>query len=193
MFQDRGETVDRHRYRTERAITVFEQLLADSPGTDDGPDQHVGEPVRLAQIRAAVAGSFDVYSRLFLQTFDLYEDLVQQAFGPPTETPQDAPLVVTGCPGEAVKAPFWIHNTTGADVGEVAAWMTTLTAEDGAEIAGSNGAVTPSVLTVRAGGSYEARLTVKLPMSVLSGIYHGHVLVVGLPSASLSVRLVVNT
>jgi hypothetical protein len=192
MVQDHGEAVDNRQCRMDRAITVFEQLL-DSPVTADDSDQHVEEPVRLAQIRAAVAGSFDVYSRLFLQTFDLYEDLVQEALGTPAERPQDAPLVLTGSPGEPAEAPLWIHNTTGTEVGDVAAWMTTLTAHEGAEIAGSSGAVTPSALAVPAGGSLDALLTIKVPMSTLPGLYHGHVLVTGLPSASLPVRLVVTT
>jgi hypothetical protein len=190
MFQDHEETVDNRRYRMDRAITVFEQLL-DSPSSADSSDQQVGEPVRLAQLRAAVAGSFDVYSRLFLQTFDLYEDLVQQALGTPAETPQDAPLVLTGCPGEAAEASLWIHNTTGAEVGDVAAWMTNLSAHEGAEIPGSSGAVTPSALAVPACGSCDALLTIKVPVSTHPGLYHGHVLVMGLPSASLPVRLAV--
>jgi hypothetical protein len=176
----------------DRAITVFEQLL-ESPTTAERPSQQVDEPVRLAQLRAAVAGSFDVYSRLFLQTFDLYEDLVQQAIGAPAETPQDAPLVLTGCPGQAAGAPFWIHNTTSAEVADVAAWMTTLTAHEGAEIPGSSGAVTPSALAVPACGSRDALLTITVPMSTPPGLYHGHVLVTGLPSASLPVRLAVAT
>jgi hypothetical protein len=191
MFQHHGETVDNRRYRMDRAITVFEQLLANSPGTADDADQQVEEPVRLAQLRAVVAGSFDVYSRIFMQTFDLYEDLVQQAIGAPAA--QDAALVVTGCPGELAEGPLWIHNTTGADVGDVTAWMTALTANDGTEIPGSTGALTPSALAVRAGDSRDVLLTVKVPMSAPSGLYHGYVLVTGLSSASLPVRLVVTT
>jgi hypothetical protein len=192
MFHDHEETVDNRRYRMNRAITVFEQLL-DSPSTADGSSQPLREPVRMAQLRAAVAGSFDVYSRLFLQTFDLYEDLVQQALGAPGETPQDTPLLLTGSPDEAAESPLWIHNTTGAEVGAIVAWMTTLTAHEGAEIPGSSGAVTPSPLAVPASDSCEALLTITVPSSTPPGLYHGHVLVTGLPSASLPVRLTVTT
>ena len=177
----------------DRAISVFEQLVADSPAAADASDRHVGERVRLAQLRAAVAGSFDVYSRLFLQDFDLLEDLLQQALGSPSKAPQDAPVVLTGCPGEPAEAPLWIHNTTGADVSGVAAWMTALTAHDGVELPGSSGALTPSALVVPAGGSRDALLTIKVPMTAPCGLYHGHVLLTGLPSASLPVRLVVTT
>ena len=192
MFQDHGETIDNRRRRMDRAITVFEQLL-DSPDTADSSDEQVSEPVRLAQVRAAVAGSFDVYSRLFLQTFDLYEDLVQEALGTPAQTPQDASLIITGSADEPAEAPLWIHNTTGEDAADVAAWMTTLTAHEGSEIPGSSGAVTPMTLAVPAGGSRDVLLTIKVPMSTPPGLYHGHVLVTGLPSASLPVRLLVTT
>ena len=134
-----------------------------------------------------------VYSRLFLQTFDLYEDLVQEALGTPAQTPQDASLIITGSADEPAEAPLWIHNTTGEDAADVAAWMTTLTAHEGSEIPGSSGAVTPMTLAVPAGGSRDVLLTIKVPMSTPPGLYHGHVLVTGLPSASLPVRLLVTT
>jgi len=53
--------------------------------------------------------------------------------------------------------------------------------------------VTPSALAVPAGGSRDALLTIKVPMSTFPGLYHAHVLVAGLPLASLPVRLVVTT
>jgi hypothetical protein len=69
--------------------------------------------------------------------------------------------------------------------------MTSLTAHDGVEIPGGSGAVTPSALAVSPGDSASALLTIKVPMTAPSGLYHGHVLVRGLPSANLPVRLVV--
>ncbi|WP_328520545.1 hypothetical protein [Kribbella sp. NBC_00359] len=195
---------DAQRQMIGAATAVFEELLAGTKGAallqPDGaregptPDNPRHDGVRFAQMRAVIARTFDVYSTLFLQSVDLLEDLLQEGLStalPEASSVAASSLVLAGSRGDRPAARLWICNSTNLPATNVVVWMTDLTAHHGAIIRARNGAVAPDALTVPAGGIEPAGLTVAIPDDAAAGVYHGHVLAVGLPDASLPLRLVV--
>jgi hypothetical protein len=155
------------------------------PGTD---------PVGMLQIRAAVARAVDVFADLLQRTFELYADALEEAAragGAAGSGADGSSLELAGAPGTRAQAPVWIHNSTDRPVSDVELRMTDLTAADGSTIEASTGTFSPSDLTVTAGASAVASLSVSIPPAAAPGTYYGHVLGTGLAGTSLYVRLVV--
>jgi hypothetical protein len=179
----------------DAATDVFERLVesldASTPAAPRPARATGAERVRLVQLRSAMARAIDLYGDLFQQTFETYAELAQAALQPRPATAGGAPLALEGPPGGLAAVTVWIHNTTADDVRGAAFRLTDLTAHDGATVDAGCGSFLPGSIDVEPGGSRDAILSVAVPASAPVGLYFGHVLAAGLPTAGLAVCLAV--
>jgi hypothetical protein len=193
----------------EAAAEVFDrlsgQLGADGAGgggfgtaPPPGPAAHgagpQADPIGQQQLRTAAARTIDLFAGLFQQAFEAYVDLAQAlvpASGVAVSAGAAAELSLAGQPGGHTGATVWIHNATQEATCAVVPRLTGLTSHDGAQLDASLARFVPAVLDVAAGASGSSMLSLTIPPRAAPGIYFGHVLAAGLPSA-LAVRLVVD-
>jgi hypothetical protein len=188
------------------ASEVFDRLAADLGGGSAGrngsePRLRAGggataDPIGQQQLRTAAARMIDLFAGLFQQTFETYVELAQSIVQPPSA---DVAMSAGGCTalslsgraGRNAAATVWIHNPTPEPVGEVVLRLTELTAHTGARIDASLARFVPGTLGVVAGATVSSLLSLTIPPRTPPGIYYGHVLAAGLPSAGLPLGVVV--
>jgi len=189
------------------ASEVFDRLAAElggggvrdstspQPGAFNGASAS-GDPVGRQQLRSAAARLIDLFAGLFQQTFETYVELAQAIVQPPVpgvgvSAGASGDLSLGGSAGGNAGATVWVHNVTGDAAGEIVPRLTDLTAHTGARIDASLARFVPGALHVAAGASVSSMLSLAIPPCAAPGVYYGHVLATGLPSAGLAVRLVV--
>jgi hypothetical protein len=190
----------------EAASEVFDRLSAElgangaadgsrSPAADADDARPQADPIGQQQLRAAAARTIDLFAGLFAQTFETYVELAQSLVQPPgtgvaVSAGAAAELSFGGPAGGNAGATVWIHNATGEPARAVALRLTDLTSPAGARVDAALARFVPAALDVAAGASAAALLSLAIPARAAPGVYFGHVLAAGLPSA-LAVRLVV--
>lgn len=155
-----------------------------------------GDPVGQQQLRAAAARMIDLFAGLFQQTFESYVDLAQgivagPAGGVAVSAGAAADLSLAGPAGGNAGTTVWIHNATADATGEIALRLTDLTSHTGRRIDAALARFVPAALLVAPGASGSSMLSLAIPPRAQPGIYYGHVLAAGLPTAALPVRVVV--
>jgi hypothetical protein len=194
----------------EAASEVFDRITrelgangADGGGAGTGPTAGPAphgagpqaDPIGQQQLRTAAARTIDLFAGLFQQAFETYvelaQSLVQVPAGVAVSAGAAAELSLAGQPGGHAAATVWIHNATQEPAREVVLRLSGLTCADGARLDAARARFVPAVLDVAAGASGSSMLSLVIPPHAAPGIYYGHVLAPGLPSA-LAVRLVVD-
>ena len=195
------------------ASELFDQLAAELGAGADGangasaadgpPPPHAapapstgGDPVGQQQLRAAAARMIDLFAGLFQQTFESYVDLAQgivagSAGGVAVSAGAACDLSLSGPAGGNAGTTVWIHNSTAEATGEIVLRLTDLTSHTGRRIDAALARFVPATLLVAPGASGSAMLSLAIPPRAQPGVYHGHVLAGGLPTAALPVQLVV--
>jgi hypothetical protein len=93
-------------------------------------------------------------------------------------------------PGDRVSARAWLHVLDGPPAPPARLSATAFTAHDGGAIGAEAASFEPPCLdSFDLRSSHELGVTVAVPEGTRPGVYHGHVLAVGLPEVSLAVRL----
>jgi hypothetical protein len=168
------------RAAAQDATAVVEGLMAEIDAE---------EVVGSLALRASVARTLDGYADLLRRSFSAYADTVGAVVG--ARGADGAVVTLRGAPGEPAVATVWAHNTDGAPAETGALRMTALVGPGGMSVDGSAASFAPRALSLDAGQSASAALTVAVPAGLAPGTYDGHVLAAGLPNVAVPVRLVV--
>jgi hypothetical protein len=92
--------------------------------------------------------------------------------------------------GHSASGRAWVHILDGPPAPRARLRATALTAHDGATIEAKAASFEPPMLdSFDLRSSHELGVAVAVPDGTRPGIYHGHILAVGLPEVSLAVRL----
>ena len=93
-------------------------------------------------------------------------------------------------PGHPASGTAWMHVLDGPPGPPARLTATVLTTHDGGTIEAQAASFEPTVLdSFDLRSTHEVDVTVAVPAGVRPGVYHGHILAVGLPEVSLAVRL----
>jgi hypothetical protein len=92
-------------------------------------------------------------------------------------------------PGAAAAGRAWLHVLDGPAASPARLTATPFSAHDGTAIEAVASFEPPLVNTFDLRSSQEIRVTVEVPEDTPPGVYHGHILAMGLPEVSLPVRI----
>lgn len=173
----------------------FGPLTADRPeGRADGatPDDDAGG-AGIGDLRASVARSVDLYTRLFQNTFEAYADLVEgrmRARGVRVGADATDAAAAVGPTGGVATGQLWVHNDTSEAVGPLTLRITAAESATGGRIAESSLAIEPARVEAGAGSSVAVGIAADLA-GVEPGHYHALVLIEQEPEDALPVVIVV--
>lgn len=153
-----------------------------------------GDGADIGELRAAVARSVDLYTRMFQNTFEAYADMVEgrmRARGVRIGAGAGDGAVADGVAGEVATGSLWVHNDTGEAAGPLNLRMSAAESAAGGHIAADHMTLEPDQVEVAAGSSVAVQFTADLT-DVAAGHYHALVLVQEEPADSLPLAIVVH-
>lgn len=185
--------------RFTQMLGGFDQWAPRPPSDDmadpaSGGESSVGGPSdteSLGDLRASVARGFDLYSRMFQQTFESWADMVEDRMRDRgirlgSEATDDA--VAVGVAGSIASGELWLHNHTTEAVGPLHLIATPGFAADGRTVSPAAIRLDPPVADVGPESSLRIEVTVDLA-GVDPGPLHAMVLVRDLPDEALPLRI----
>jgi hypothetical protein len=192
----------------ERFAALFDQFAASTGGTGrtDGADAEgdasvsgmiagsaPSGPVTQADVQQAASSYFAVLGELneaglrFLDAVRWWQ--------PPTNAEHNGGLRLPDvAPGGRVSAKLWLHNTTAKDARDLRPWCPGMTDHTGAAMDASAVTFAPTRLDrLDPDASAEILVTADVARDATPGVYHGLILVDGLPEVVFPLRVAVRS
>ena len=171
----------------------FGPLTGDRPvDAEDDPADETDGDTGMGDLRASVARSVDLYTRLFQNTFEAYADMVEgrmRARGVRIGADNADTASAIGPAGGVAVGQLWVHNDTDEPVGPLHLRVTGAEAASGAHVEAASLAVEPAEVEVPAGSSVAVGVAADLS-EVEAGHYHAFVLISEEPQDALPLVIV---
>ena len=154
-----------------------------------------GSDASLRQLQSDMARATDAYLAVLTQLNEASLRYLDAArWREPAASERDEVLLPLVAPGGRSSARLWLHNTTSAGALDLRPWCPGLATHSGTTIPTTAVTCQPARIDrLEAGASHELVVTVAVGEEDRPGVYHGQLLVDGLPDVVLPIRVRVLT
>ncbi len=163
------------------------------PGAGFSAPGDPADPPNLADLRATVGRSLDLYTRILQSTFEAYADLVEQrlrARGIRLGVGEAESATASGASEAVAAGELWISNDTDGSSGPLRLFVTDGTSSSGAQLDRERVTLDPVEVHLEPASAIPVTVSVDLA-GVEPGLYHAFVLVESLPADFLPLTVVV--